>query len=333
MIAVYVYNNNTRFDITNLVTNINWRGDEPTFFRTLELSLINDKKVTPKLGMLVQLWNGSTELFRGFLFRHEKNHFKEETWIAYDEAIYLEKNFDSLIVRQQSPAITLRQLYTKYGIAINAISPINVTVSKKIFQDESLGDITRVLLNAATKKTGEKYKVFSDKGKVNIQARKDAPTISFRFSELFEVNQTISIEEVRTAVKTVKGELGNGGTHYTEKNEVAIKAYGMMQHVELLDDKDNLSNNAKSLLADLSSPEQTQEVHVIGHPDVRTGTHVIVEGIGAFYVSADEHIWANGSHMMRLQLVKKLEKYLNGEYTSDGYNFTPPPKDDKKEDK
>jgi hypothetical protein len=333
MITVYAYNNNTRFDITNLITQITWRGDEPTFYRTLELSLVNDKKVTPKVGMAIQLWNGATELFRGFLFRHDRNHLKEETWIAYDEAIYLYKNFDSLIVRQQSPAATLRQLYTKYGVAINHISPISTVVSRKIFQDETLADITKVLLNAATKKTGQKYKVFSDKGRVNIQARNDAPTVSFRFSELLETNQSISIEETKTAVKTTKGELGNGGTSYTTSDAAGVKAYGMMQHVEYLDDKENLSATAKTLLAELSSPEQITEIFVVGHDSVKTGVHVIVDGIGSFYVSADEHIWANGTHLMRLQLVKKLDTYLDGEFTSDDFNYVPPEKDDdKKED-
>ncbi|MNN31426.1 hypothetical protein D3C81_1451140 [compost metagenome] len=71
--------------------------------------------------------------------------------------------------------------------------------------------------------------------------------------------------------------------------------------------KSQMDQRAKQLLKDLATIEDQAQIECLGIPDVVSGSCVYVKEsitgiLGGYYVSADDHKFENGSHMMSLTL-------------------------------
>ena len=125
------------------------------------------------------------------------------------------------------------------------------------------------------------------------------------------------MEEMRTQVMVTKGSLDSEENDFVYKvvnDSTKMGIYGVMQHVETVDDtatSAQMESKARAILQDKAKVETTSDIEFIG--DIRCITGSLIEvndsttGIsGTFFITADSHSFSDGVHKMSLQLSKNI---------------------------
>lgn len=325
MIKVIIFKNNgEKFDITNLVTDINWSGDINNYHRQLEISLQNannysgDNLVEHNVGDLVLFYYNNEELFRGLIFKRSMSHTGKESLLAYDELIYTVKNSDTLLVKNKQASDVINLLFKKFGIAIGSIEKTNYKIKKLLFENQAINEIIKTCLEETRKNTGKLYHLYSIKGEAYLKSRQNSSKATISVDNIISGTNEISIEDTKTQVLITKGSFDskeNKFVSYVEKDSELAKKFGIMQHVESVDEKTNVAQmkvKAKALLNQLKQPNKTISIDFIGDPSCITGNIIEVYDkisniSGRYYITSDNHSFSNGVHKMTLQLSNKLE--------------------------
>ena len=101
MRVVYTQDGGVAHDITRLVTSATWAGDYKQAARTLDIQVLAGNRagaggiITGRIGLgeMLQLFKGSAELFRGYVFSVEKGLSSSARTIhAYDGLVYALKS-------------------------------------------------------------------------------------------------------------------------------------------------------------------------------------------------------------------------------------------------
>jgi hypothetical protein len=313
------------YDITNLVTDITWSGDINTYSRTLSLSVMNTEDMEKRLikfdvGHMVFFYVDNKEVFRGYLFKLDMGSDGKETLTCYDMLIYTAKNSDTMLIKNKTASEIVTMLCKKYDMPIGKIQSTGYKISKKLCENQTLDSIIKDALDETKANTnGKGYRLYSEKGKVNLVGRYGAAQTSISVNNLISASKEKSIEDLKNKVMVTKGSLESDSevkfASETVTDTASTKKYGTMQHVEQVDDTDSTSKmkaKAKSLLKDLSQPTQTLSIEFIGDVSCVTGNiiHIqnnLIDAKGSYYITSDSHTFSGGSHKMTLQLSTKLE--------------------------
>lgn len=348
MIKLILYTTATKkFDITNLVKDVTWSGDINTLGRQLDVSLqvatASGKEVVIDIepGNMVIFYQNSEELFRGYIFNKTIDDKGAESLTCYDQLIYLSKNSDTIFIKNKSASDIIISTLKKYKIPVGKIEPTNFKIKKLLLSGKTLSDIFTESLLETKKSTRKSYKISSDKGKVNMVSREKASKKTISVSDIISGSRQISIDELKTQVKVEKGSfettektttdkqgtkstkddvkvtetVGASYRSFVASNPKLIAKFGIMQHLESVDDKTTIASmkkQAQTLLQQMSKPDTTISIDFIGQNDCITGNIIqvrdeITDIIGNYYITSDSHSWSGGSHKMGLQLSNKLE--------------------------
>jgi hypothetical protein len=309
-----VYNNT---DITPVVSTVEWSGDVMQPCRTLNVSLTNTldgrKRIfTFEKGAEIRFYNAGTELFRGVIFADEISRDGKHSITAYDENVYLTKSIDTRKFTNMKASDIVRRLCSDFGIPVGSIADTGYVIPKLILRDKSLYDMILTALTETKKHTGRRFILLNKGGKLVLQERKAQVTqfilengvniISARYSQ--------SIEDMKTQVKVIGGDHDKNPIVATVKNDVLVKKFGVMQHLENADSKltkSQIEQLARQLLKEHGTIADEATVEAIGIDSVIAGTSVYVKepltGImGGYYVITDSHRYENGTHTMSITL-------------------------------
>jgi hypothetical protein len=327
-IGIHIYQSSTeRYDISDLVRSVNWSGDVSSFARTLEVELQNaidtgkNNLINIKEGSTIQFFLDGNELFRGFIFKNSIDEKGSHSITAYDQLVYLSKNSDTILVKNKAASDVVISLLKKYGLTIGSIESTGYKIKKLFFQTQALTEIIQGCLDETEMYMGRTYKLYSQKGKVYMVSRRKAAKNTISVTDIISGSRESSIEDTKTQVMVTKGSLDpseESETKYkavTVKDANSIKKYGVMQHVETVDDKATesaMKKKAQSLLNQLKAPEVISSIEFIGDSRCTTGNIIevrneITDLVGKFYISSDKHTFSDGVHKMSLQLSSKLE--------------------------
>jgi hypothetical protein len=324
-VLIYIASNKAA-NVTNMVESITWSGDIGNLFRKADISLKNingaksDKVLfNYKLGNLVTIHSDEKEIFRGYIFNKSIDTDGNDTFVAYDELVYAGKNSTSLIVKNRLASEVINSEFKKFGITIGSIESTRYKIPKKVIQNQSLSEMVKILLEETTKNTGVNYVLNSSKGKVYLRSRANSQKLTISIDDIISGSNDSSIEELRNQVVVYKGSLEGGKDTqkyetYTVKDSSSFNKYGIMQHMESVDDDSSLStmkNKANSLLKQLNKPEETLKIEFLGNVLCTTGNIIEVRnGVtnmsGRYYITSDSHTFSGGIHKMSLQLSKKI---------------------------
>lgn len=323
-VKVVIYNGGNSINITNLVKSVEWTGDIKTLPRSInvELKNVNDIKghllVQYNLGNLVIFYKDNIELFRGFIFTRSMSNSGDESFTAYDELVYTTKNSDDIFVKNKSASDIIISECKKFGIAIGSIESTGHKISKLVFTGAALNEIFEDCLDETRKYTKKSYKIYSKQGKVYMVSREKAQKSTIKITDVITSSRDISIEDTKTQVLVTKGSIEGDGevkySTYTAKDSAKANLYGVMQHVETVDDKtsyDAMKKKATSILAGLSSIDDTLSIDFIGDVNCITGNKIDIYddlsgAAGSYYITSDKHNFSDGTYKMSLQLSKKL---------------------------
>lgn len=316
----YYPGDNTYRTITPLVKSVSWSGDTTQAARQLDVSFLNTtdgetRKITIGVGREIRFYVSGTERFRGIIFRNDVNSDGTTSITAYDYNHYLTKNKDSMKFKSKKASEIIRSICKKYGIKYGAIADTKYVFPKLIFRNQTLYDIIVMALTETRKKTGKRYYLANEKGKLVLrEVKAQVSRLQIKTgANLISASQSKSIEDLRNSVR-VTGKAGEESKGVTVQSKESIKRYGLMQEKTHESEKKTkqLRPIAHALLKELNEVDSDCSVEAIGEPTIVAGKMVQVSekisGLsGGFYVSNDTHTFEGDKHTMSLKVSKQLE--------------------------
>lgn len=307
-----IYDN---YDVTPLVKSVEWSGHSEKPNRQLNVSLANtlngrSQAVKINKGRFVEFRNNGTLLFRGVVFSTNISDRGDLDMTVYDENYYLLKSSDSRKFTNVKASEIIVRLCKDFGIPYGTITNTGYVIPKLIFREKTLHDMILYALTLTKKQTGKRYFLSNRSGKLYLTAPESNPSkwVIEAGSNLTAASYSTSIEETKSRVKVVGGK--NDAIVVTLTNNSLAKSYGIMQEVELMEEKSTKSQveqRARALLKERGVIDDQASVDAIGIDSVVTGTAVYVNEpmtgiVGGYYVTSDTHRFANGAHTMSLEL-------------------------------
>lgn len=307
-------------EITEFVESASTEGHSEKPNRTLTLSLMNTvdgrkKAFLAKPGDSVRLYVDGERNFVGVLFNAAIDDSGRNTLTCFDRNIYLLKNNDTRVFRNKKASSIIKTLAKDFGIPIGTIEDTGYVIPTLILRNNSLYDMISKSLTLTRKQTGKRFFITNVDGKLNIRQHVNNvnPWVIEAGANLTKANYSLSIEDTKTQVKAVGGK--DGKLTHTVKSVSTQTLYGIMQHVEEMDEKATASQvkqRAETLLKELNVINDQANITALGIVEVVTGSGIYVReqmtGLaGGYYVTSDIHTYSNGMHTMELEISKSLE--------------------------
>ncbi|MFD2671031.1 XkdQ/YqbQ family protein [Marinicrinis sediminis] len=309
-----VYENKIYMD--SIVKSMTWSGEREQGFRKLELDLNNTKNgLTPVLqieeGKEILMLYQDEEIFRGFIFSSTMDMNGGMSIVAYDANIYLTKTTDSRRFRHHTATQIIHQLCQDYDIPFGVLEDTEYVHPSLIMRNKTLWDMMITALTETFNQTGERFFIYSAKGKLELRKVKTAsPFLLQSGFSLLDLSCSRSIEDLRNQIRLKVGD----EIDYTDLSLIndppSIERYGLMQHEESMDagtNKSQLDQRARQLLRELNQVKKEISVEAIGDIRVTSGSSVRVKETmnqvdAIYYVVSDSHSFSNGVHQMSLGL-------------------------------
>ncbi|WP_312643990.1 hypothetical protein [Hydrogenoanaerobacterium sp.] len=308
MPQVYLTNSEGTFDLSELVTKINWSGDYRQCARTLDIGLVSspyDSKVPEvdcKVGCGIVLEEEGETLFDGYVMSRTKSTVASVIdLVCYDRGFYLKKIEVAKKYVGATPEGVARTLCAEYGIPVGELAVTGANISRN-FPGYSLWDIIRTMYTLASEVTKKKYHIgfVGTKLQVRVKAPGESTIIIAGGSNLMDATTTESVENMVNSVAVYDQ---SGNLLQTLQHKENIKLYGLMQQA-IKQTKESVAPKAQQLL-DEGDVEQKITVNNLGDISCTAGNCVVVQepytGLyGLFYIDTDTHSWKNGVYTNKL---------------------------------
>jgi len=308
-------------DITEFVKSVETSGHSEKFNRQLNATIHNTQDGRKQAFKVAEGESISFEwekkrIFVGIVFAFDVDVTGAMTLTCYDSNVYLVKSKDIRKFTNKKASDIVRQIAKDFGIPIGEIADTGYVIPKLIFRDTSLYEMILTALTLTRKQTGKRFFVDNKDGKLTLTTPASAKKrfILKAGDNITGATYSRSIEETKTQVKVSGGDKKKPVTSIV-KNEALRQKYGVMQHVEIMDEKATASQvkqRAANLLAEMAVINDQANVDAFGIPEVITGTAIyVVEPmtglVGGYYVSNDTHTFEGGLHTMSLELSRTYD--------------------------
>lgn len=287
----------------NDFTRIEWSGGINGSARVLEVDYIPELKA--EVGDKVEFKEDGITLFIGKIFTINRYANRDTfTFVAFDNAIYLNRNRFVKNIYNQQPSQILKQLCGEIGLEVGNVPQDKVKCSFPAINRSAY----EIILQAYTiqhKKDKEIYSVVCDGEKIEIAYQGILLNTELNTGDVIrEAEYTQSIEEMinQIVVYETKGEKLQILNKVS--NEEDKKKYGVFQNVMEFDKEQNNLYNANEMLKGLDNKANIQ---VDGDTRLISGYTVpVIENvtglIGKFLIVKDRHIIENGDYYTHLIL-------------------------------
>jgi len=303
-------------DITDLVSEIKWKGRKGSAARSITAKIIDDDGYkharsgidAEKGHQCIFCYNGE-ELFRGMIMSETQNDRKIMNFTAYDIGIYLSNNKDTFTYEDKTADEIFRDVCARFGLPIGTVDKCAYRIPELTKSKTTAFDTISDALSLDFENTGVRHYVYASKGNLNLITRRKNI-----LQWVFEAGQNIisysysrSIENIKTRIKMLSDE----GTVVAESRNSALeKLIGIFQDIDKPDETLNdgqIKELADSTLEEKSTPKRTLTIETIGKSDVISGIGVFIiiphlELSRTFYVDEDTHTFSGSSHKMNIKL-------------------------------
>lgn len=289
-------------------TKVEWGGGIYGSSRKLNVDFPTSENINVNVGDNVEFkLDGTETLFKGKVFTVEKNtDRKNVNFIAYDNSIYLNKNFFVKNYFNRVPSEIVKEICGELGLEVGRLPKDKVkctfpAINKSAYQ---------IILAAYTiqhNKDKAIYSVFCDNGKIEIADQgvllEDLELDSY--NDLRSTRYSESIEEMVNQIIVYKTEKEKQQIIDKVANEEDKKKYGLFQDVvEYTKDMNNIFN-ARDML---KGKQSYANVITNGNPDLVAGYSVAVKEhntglIGSFLIKNDNHVFQDGDYYVDMELI------------------------------
>ncbi len=317
-----------------------WEGQRWQGPRTLQLDVLATtkglhKKTPVDKGDQVIFKVNAVEKFRGFVVTKTYSSDDRITLVVWDVVRYLCGNTTKENIKAKSLSELVIYLCKKFDVPMGKIATTSTKISR-LFEGQTLYDIILTYINLEYKKTGQRYYLYADQGRINLVKRSDwlitwviergVNLISFERSEdisqlytQVRLNAKLTTEIKKTVIeKGKKKEKKEKSTKEISSLVSApdqIKRYGTLQYYENVSEDTNsakLLAQAKQMLKEKGKMQETIEIEALGIPELQSGSvvYVVIPELAvkqAFYIDSDSHTFESGQHTMSLKLNRNDE--------------------------
>lgn len=314
MRVVYI-KDNVSSDITELVAQKTWSGNESEIARRLELEVINPlqdfyiPKIELHLGGFVVLYSDNEkELFQGFVLSKEKNSQNGNlSLVCVDALFYANKSKSIHNFSKKTAEDIATTVCNEAKIAIGYLAQTGI--AQDFPANDTIFKIIRDAYDYASSLNGKKYKISMRQGKLYVEEKANTANSIILTSDN-SINGSSYNETLENMVNIVKIYDDTGKQIGEVKNADTIKTYGVFQDVYEKEEEKNFNIVANNMLKGI---EKTISVDALGNLDCITGNYVsIIDDLvgvnGDYEILSDSHVFSNGAHSMHLE----LREVLNG---------------------
>lgn len=253
--------------------------------------------------------NGSP-FFYGFVFDIAQSGSSRETLqlTVYDQLYYL-TNKDYIQYSNKTADEVVRMLAEDYGLRVGALASTGYRIASRTEDGKSLFDIIQNALDATTKATAQLYVLYDNVGRLTLTGVSDMKLgllVDDTTAGDYDYKSTIA-DGTYNKIRLVR----EGSAPVIVKDSSTIRQWGVLQHVEKVDDENaNLSSMASALLNLYNDKTKTLSVKkVLGDTRVRAGTLLpVVLDVGdtkiSKYLMVEQvkHEFRDNQHLMTMKL-------------------------------
>lgn len=310
---LYITNSGGTYDVTGLVSSLQWTGDYTLAARSINFTLLSSAtdesipEVDCPLGSAVQMEENGEILFDGFIINRSKDTVESGiTIFCYDRGFYLRQNKGFYKFKNTTPEAIVKRLAADYGFTIGHAEATGINISRNFLSgNDSLYDIIATAYTLASKTTKKQYHV-GFRGTqlyVTVKAPDERTLILQGGSNLMYANTTESIENMVNQVQIYSED---DVFVRTVQDASMIELYGQLRRIIKQTKDDDKAAEAQTLLEE-NGVNQKISVDCLGNiANVTGGTVVMQEpytGLyGLFYIDSDTHEWKRGMYTNKLTL-------------------------------
>lgn len=316
---LWIVKGSTMTNIAPLIGTIGRRSNEDELGEEISFDIaFNDANFFPDnpcdIGDMVMLKNDGVEITRAIIVDEQKNGRNPISYSAFDFAFYLNKSNAVYQFTNMAADQCIKKILGEFGIPIGTIVSIPVPISK-IFNDVTVSDIIKEIIEIAEQKLGIKYLMEMRQGKLFIEKQKDLIVkASFTLGEknynatdaIMNPSRKRSISDMVNSIQVVGN---NDKLVLIQDDDAMIKKFGKIQKVISLDQKEKKSAKeiAMNELKQFSKVVEEISIELIGDDRVRAGRlFEVVEPItgikGTYLIKDASHRIENSIHKMSLGL-------------------------------
>ena len=273
---------------------------------------IKSSDIVTKVGSAVNFKVDGKPVFFGFIFNKK---FDKERWsdiTAYDQLRYL-KNKDTYLFKNKRADQIVRMLAGDFRLKTGNIENTKYVIPKRLEENKSLFDMIQGALDLTLQHTKKMYVLWDNFGKLtlsNIENRKIKIIIEESNIENFSYENSIDKDSYNKVKLTYDNKETGKREVFIAQDSKNMNRWGILQHYEKLQDKENAKSKANSLLNLYNHRQKSLTVkNVLGDTRVRAGTMVVVQlNLGDLklnnwmLVTKAKHTFKNEEHKMDLTL-------------------------------
>lgn len=316
-INVYLYRSRTDgTDITELCSQVRWKGRKGSSSRSLSVKLIDDDKegharsgINIEDGHKCALYDNGKELFQGIIMNSVQTEKKVLSFTAYDNGIYLANNKDTYVYSDKTADEVFRDVCQRLGLAVGTVEKCSHRIPELTKSHTTAWDAIADALSLDYDNTGTRHYVMSDKGKLSLITRKKNILQYVLSSEenILSYSFNKSIEKTKTRIVMLSDE---NKALATARNTGLENKIGIFQDVDKPDETLNqaqIQQLANSKLKEQGRIEKTINADILGNTEIVSGVGVFVQIphlsiSGTYYVDEDTHTWDGDSYKLSVKL-------------------------------
>lgn len=303
-------------DYSELIQKVTFSGRKGAAPRSLEVVLYDNKKlganrasVNCSEGQTVIYYVDGVEQFRGLLMSESYSSKNKLTIKAYDNLVYATNNKASFSYKKKTATTIINDCCKKLGLTVGSAVDTKTKIGELVKKNSTYWDVMEDALSQTYKKTGKRYYICSEKGKIYLRRRIEQTTMPIielaTNVELY--TRTRSIEDTKTRLKLTTSKGKSKGSTTVESLEKKIGKFQDVQNVDADISRTEINQLIKTFREEEAVVDQSLKVDCLGNIDVKSGgcVYVYITDIGAkriMYVDEDTHTWSDGVHKMTLKL-------------------------------
>lgn len=325
-INILIKNDNKIIDLANICIGIieytsTIKNMPSTLKFKVSRNVILERGLKLEEGSEIRFYAEDVEMFKGYIFQNIRSSIDYNEILVYDQLRYL-NNKDSFYFKNMKASDIIKNISAQFKINVGQIDDTPYVIPLLVCDNKTLWKTFSEVLELTEKATNEKYIIYDDFGKLMIKNVKNIAVPLLCTSEdktMLSYNLKTDIDsDTYNKIKIFKKDKNTKlYSVLTENQGDTINNWGVLQHIELVDDEINLAQAkeiAQKLL--LAKNRKSFELSVldIGNIKVRAGVTIKVkikdneeEINSVFYVSECVHQFQNNEHTMRLDLVRSVD--------------------------
>lgn len=267
------------FDITHLCSDIEWKT-ELNKAATLKVSVQKVDGLAFFEGDTVKLIDGDRKLFKGYIFKKDRDKSQIIEVTAYDQMRYL-KNKDTFVFKNKTASEIAVHIFKQFELQYSDIQNTPFKIEKLIEDNKTLLDIIQGALDKTLINTGKIYVVYDDFGYLTIKDIDSLKTNLIIGDESLATNfkYTTSIDsDVYNRIKLFKDNKETGKRDvYIVFDSESMSKWGILQYTEKLNEnvpEGRANQQAKTLLKVRNRLKRTLSIDCIGDTQLRAGNSV-----------------------------------------------------------